>query len=305
MSRFSTAMDVPRRLSYHAYTIWLFTRSDIKTTIVPNTIFGLVGALESKSRGGNVSWEVLLRMPLVVLWLWMNLLAFNVDNQRQPSSILEDKLNKPWRAMPTGRISGPSAKVLVFILYPVSILASLWLGGVRHSLSLLVLGVLYNDMRLGDYSWVTRNIVNAAGFRCFAAGAMEVAMQCPLSAADHSTATRWLGVIAAVVFSSIQMQDMADQPGDRMRGRKTMPLSVGDAVTRWLSAIVMVVWSLICPLYWAVGLAPQFVVWAVGFSGAVRTLTVRTVEADARTFKLWNIWMACFYFLPLVATLGW
>jgi 4-hydroxybenzoate polyprenyltransferase len=297
--------ELPRQLSYHAYSIWLFTRSDIKTIILPQSIFGMVNALAFKSRGDHIAWEVLFRTPLVLLWVWINLLPFNIDNQRQPSAILEDKLNKPWRTMPSGRMSRQSAKVVMFSLYPVALLASLWQGGVRQCLSLMALGFLYNDMQLADYSWVTRNAINALGFCCFASGALEVAIQLPLSAVDHSATTTWLGVVAAVVFSTVQTQDMADQPGDRMRGRKTMPLSLGDTVTRWLNAIAMVLWSMICPFYWVVGLAPLIMVWAVGISVAVRTLAVRTIEADARTFKLWNIWMACLYFLPLVAALGW
>ncbi|KAI1076812.1 UbiA prenyltransferase family [Whalleya microplaca] len=288
----------------HAYSIWLFTFSDLKTIVVPQTIFGILNALAlSLDQQGPLKWlKILLRLPAVAFVVWINLLPFAIDNQRQPKAILEDKHNKPWRTMPSGRMSETQAKTLMLVLYPVAFCASLWLGGVRQCLTLMVLGYGYNDLNLADWSWVSRNAINALGFCCFASGALEVALNAPLSR-EHRIMLEWLGIIAAVVFTTVQTQDMADQVGDRMRGRRSLPLSVGDGMARWLTATPMMIWSVVCPLYWGVSIGLHTLVGALGLGIACRTVAFRSVEADKRTFRLWNAWMACLYALPLLASM--
>lgn len=295
---------------FHAYSVWLFTRSDLKTIVVPQSAFGIISALSLSPQAG---WEhasdriqVLVRIPTVVFWVWINLLPFAIDNQRQTPAILEDKHNKPWRTMPAGRMTPPQAKTLMFCLYPLAFCASLWLGGIRQCLALMVLGYTYNDLGLADWNWVSRNCINGLGFCCFASGALEVALDMPLQAAlsEHRPMLAWLGVIAAVVISTVQTQDMADQDGDRMRARKSLPLTVGDGTARWLTATSVASWSILCPLYWEVGRVSCLCVGSLGLVISCSMLTLRSVEADKRTFRLWNGWMASLYMLPLVSTVG-
>ncbi|KAK0672540.1 UbiA prenyltransferase family-domain-containing protein [Cercophora samala] len=284
---------------FHVQSIWLFTRSDLKTIVVPQSAFGIINAIASSS-----DWsEVLGRVPLVIFWVWINLLPFAIDNQRQAEAILEDRHNKPWRTMPSKRMTEQQAKTLMLFLYPVALFTSLWLGGTRQCLALMVLGYGYNDLNLADWSWVSRNIINAFGFCCFASGALEVTMEFSLSFSgeEDQTVVRWLAMIGGIVFSTVQTQDMADQVGDRLRGRKSMPLALGDGPARWITAVPMVGWSIICPWFWGVGVVVHVAVACLGLFIAYRTLTWRSIEADRRTFQLWNMWMACLYSLPLLS----
>ena len=125
----------------------------------------------------------------------------------------------------------------------------------------------------------------------------------PLSS-EHWVLLEWLGMVTAVVFSTVQTQDMADQIGDRMRGRKTLPLTLGDDLARWLPAAPLIAWSVACPLYWGVGYMSHMLVGALGLGIVYGTLKFRSNEADKRTFWLWNVWMACLYMLPLLAAEG-
>lgn len=235
---------------------------------------------------------------MVVFWLWINLLPFNIDNQRQGRAILEDKVNKPWRPIPSGRMTPTEATILMFCLYPVAVYISLWIGGVRQCLALMWLGFSYNELNLADRSWFSRNAINALGFCFFTSGALEVSisMHLPLS---H----KWFGVICAVVFSTVQTQDMADQEGDRLRNRRTMPLALGDETARWLTAVSMAVWSIICPRFWPLSVGPSFIFAGLGACVAYRTVALRSIGADKRTFLLWNVWMAVLYSLPLFAVI--
>lgn len=67
-----------------------------------------------------------------LLWVWINLLPFAIDNQRQPAEILEDKHNKPWQTVPSGRMTRAQAKRLVICLYPAAACVSLGIGGIRQ-----------------------------------------------------------------------------------------------------------------------------------------------------------------------------
>lgn len=89
-----------------------------------------------------------------------------------------------------------------------------------------------------------------------------------------------------------------------MRGRRTLPLALGDGLARSLTAAPLIVWSAACPLYWGVGYMSHILVGALGLGIAHGTLKFRSNEADKRTFWLWNVWMACRYTLPLLAAEG-
>ncbi|KAI1394545.1 UbiA prenyltransferase family [Hypoxylon fuscum] len=288
-------------LLYRMYSIWLFTRSDLKTIVLPQSAFGLFGAMTLSGEGWPNNWpQALIRSIRVVIFVWINLLPFAIDNQRRPVAIVEDAQNKPWRTMPSGRMTEAQARTLMLCLYPIALLVSLCMGGIRQSVALIVLGYSYNSIGLADLNWVSRNGINAAGFCCFASGALEVAIGQPLSA-KHGVLLQWLAMIAGIVFSTVQTQDMADQAGDAMRGRKSLPLTVGDTRARWFTAVAVMMWSVICPLYWKVHIGPVLAIGGLGGGIALRTLVLRDVEADRKTFRLWNAWMGCIYLLPLLA----
>lgn len=295
---------------FHAHSIWLFTWSDLKTILIPATLFGILNRVAISLNAGDSSvsscLEGFIRLPLVVFWVWVNLCPFNIDNQRRDIAILEDEINKPWRTMPSRRMTPQEARTLMLCLYALALFVSLGLGGVRQCLALMLLGYSYNEAKLADRSWVSRNGVNALGFCCFTSGALEVALGTTLKygTTGHEQIFKWLGIISAVVFSTVQMQDMADQEGDRIRQRKTMPLAVGDFTTRWMTAAWMMLWSTICPQFWSLGFKTMFAFGGLGSFVACRTLAFRSVAADKRTFVLWNMWMAFLYSLPLLGAMA-
>lgn len=306
----SARLNGERKMLFHLYSIWLFTLSDLKTIVVPKTIFGILNAIAILAdpkvfdEHPTKVITILARAPLVSFWVWINLLPFAIDNQRQPAAILEDKHNKPWRTMPSGRMTGRQARALMLCLYPTAVLFSLKIGGIRQCLALIALGYAYNDLSLADRGWMCRNFINAMGFCCFASGALEVALRTPLTWDHHHTVLKWLGVIAAVVFSTVQSQDMADQVGDRLRGRRSMPLSLGDGPTRWITAVLMVGWVIISTMYWTPGRGAQMGIAVLGLIVARRTLVYRCCRSDKVTFRVWNAWMAGLYALPLLSALS-
>ncbi|OGM50091.1 hypothetical protein ABOM_001251 [Aspergillus bombycis] len=71
-------------------TLWLFTDSDFATFVIPDTAFGIFAALSAPVLSHTSSpdlVQVLERVPAVMLWNWLNLLIFDLANQRHPESV--------------------------------------------------------------------------------------------------------------------------------------------------------------------------------------------------------------------------
>src|ERR1700679_404923 len=79
---------------YYAYTLWLFTFSDLKTTILPVTLFGfaaaLSGPLMTTVNKSPTVYELFSRLPIVLFVTWLKVLVGTIANQRLPNSIVED-----------------------------------------------------------------------------------------------------------------------------------------------------------------------------------------------------------------------
>ncbi|KAF2649442.1 hypothetical protein K491DRAFT_734676 [Lophiostoma macrostomum CBS 122681] len=295
----------PRKALHNVYTIWLFTRSDLKTIVVPSTFFAFVFA----SCGPGVyvdrtpsAMSVVRHVPRTVFWVWINLLPFAIENQRQPDSVVEDAENKPWRPLPSKRLTARQAVRLMVAFYTLAVVVSLALGGIVQCLALVILGYWYNDLSGANCSCITRNFINGCGYVCFLSGALEVISGRSVFAMNP-TACRWLATIGLVVFTTVQAQDMPDQAGDSLRSRWTVPLVIGDAAARCTLALGVAVWSYACPAYWGISANGFIVTIPLGIIVVARFLLRRSMQADRLTFRLYNMWMVSLYLLPLVKTL--
>lgn len=282
---------------YHAFTLWLFTVNDLKTMVFPSTAF----AFFSCSYMGVPTAQILSRLPSVLLWAWVNLLAFAVNNQRSSSAVTEDRLNKPWRPMPSKRISDTAARHLGMLAYLLAQIASLLAGGgLAQSVSIAVGGHVYNSMGGGSGGCLVRNVLNAGGFVSFASGALEVATS-GVPKQSLRPMMGWLVVIALVVATTVHSQDMYDQEGDAEIGRRTVPLVIGDRYARWTILVAMAFWSVFCPFYWQSGMAGYILTGVLGMWAGWRTVFRTSVAEDRSTFRIYNVWLMSNYLLPLVA----
>jgi 4-hydroxybenzoate polyprenyltransferase len=299
------------------YTIWLFIASDVQTILLPSTIFGITNALAALGFGEVQSQSpaylsTVRRIPLVIGWVGINLLPLTMNNQRSPSSIAEDSLNKPWRPLPSKRLTGSQAKRLMFGFYALSMVFSFcYSGGHRQCLGLIVLSTCYNSFGAGDHNPVVRNIINALGYLCFNSGAVEVALGSGSAVFAGSPGARqyslslWIVVITAIILTTMHVQDMCDQEGDAKRGRRTLPLVIGDAAARWSIALPMPVWGIICPLLAGSGPLAAGLSVVLAFAVAIRILMWRETASDRMTFRVWNVWISVVYMLPLLGGVSW
>lgn len=296
------------------YTLWLFIASDVQTILLPSTIFGITNALAALDfRGGQSPSPAYLntvhRIPLIIAWVGINLLPLTMNNQRSPSSIAEDSLNKPWRPLPSGRLSGSQTKRLMLGFYALALVYSFYSGGHRQCLGLIVLSTCYNSFGAGDQNPVIRNIINALGYFCFNSGAVEVALGSGSAGFTETPARQyslrlWIMVITAIILTTMHVQDMCDQEGDAKRGRRTLPLVIGDAAARWSISLPMPVWGVICPLLAGSGPLAAGLSVLLAFAVAIRMLMWRDTASDRMTFRVWNLWISVVYMLPLLGGVG-
>ncbi|KAF1992979.1 hypothetical protein P154DRAFT_451449 [Amniculicola lignicola CBS 123094] len=291
---------------YQAYTVWLFTRSDIKTIIAPSTFFAAVCSLSDSGfhkDGAAPTMLVLKRLPATTFWVWMNLLPFAIENQRQSRSIMEDAHNKPWRPLPSNRLTKNQAMVLMILFYLLAIGSSHFVGGLTQCLALIVLGYWYNDLGGADRSCVIRNLINGFGYICFTSGALEVLTDRSIIAMELGICC-WIVIVGLVISTTVQAQDMPDQLGDNLRGRWTVPLVIGDRAARYTIAVAVAAWSYICPKYWNIDSHGCTATFTLGVVVSVRYLFTRTMEADRITFRVYNMWIVSLYLLPLMRPHG-
>ncbi|KAJ5715971.1 uncharacterized protein N7483_013152 [Penicillium malachiteum] len=258
-----------------------------------------------------------IRFLRTLLWVSLVFIPFSINNQRTPSAIAEDTLNKPWRPMPQKRITPSQATYFMLFFFGVVQTHGLICHGVGHRQSTLLLGldIWYNNFGGADDNPVVRNGINALGYLCFISGALEVALGEKLAFPLHSSLgisnseyylPQWLFIIACIIISTVHLQDLYDQKGDAIRDRRTVPLVIGDTAARWSIAIPMAIWGIICPHFWYVRYEIFSLSLGLAYTVALRVLTLRSVENDRLTFLLWNCWIATVYVMPLFSeTAAW
>ncbi|KAF3039516.1 hypothetical protein E8E12_005114 [Didymella heteroderae] len=236
--RFVSLLETIYHTGFFLKTLYLFTASDFPTFAVPTILFGVFGALSGPVLTTDASpsfISTLSRIPSALLLIWTNLLIFNISNQRTPSSVAEDLINKPSRPIPSGRITIDRARQTNLILVPIVLTLS-WAVGVWHTtLLLLAMQWMYNDLRGCDESLLLRNLLIAVGYGLYSAIALAV-----LSSPDTVVTTegyKWIAVITGVMFTTQHICDIKDAPGDALRGRRSAPIVLGDAGCRWSVAV--------------------------------------------------------------------
>ncbi|KAI9878274.1 MAG: hypothetical protein M1830_001374, partial [Pleopsidium flavum] len=242
-------------LTFHLHTLWLFTVSEHFTIVCPWTAFGIFSALSGSPLTTNPTpdlFTIIARLPRTIFWMWLNILAFTVSNQRLPNSVAEDSVNKAWRPLPSGRLTLTQARRLLMVVIPTLLLSTRFLGGMEVTMMSLLFTWMYNDLEGADDSYITRNLINSMGLTAWSIGTTLVACGHGGYTLDPA-GYHWFALEFGIIFTTLHIQDLRDQAGDRIRGRQTAPLVWGDGIARWSIAIPILVWSFVCPTIWSLG----------------------------------------------------
>lgn len=282
--------------------IWEFTESNFPTFVIPNTTFGMLGALAAShlAEGQTPSfWRLVQTFPLVIAFNWWNVLIFDLANQRSEESVKEDLINKPWRPIPSGKITGEQTRRSMLVAVPIALALNYYLGVWREGVFIQILTWLYNDLKGGDE--VVRDVIISIAYGFFNHGSLQIAL------GAHTTVNQggltWIAIISGMILTTMQVQDLKDQDGDRTRGRLSIPLLLGERFSRVSIAVFVALWSLVCPLFWKLEIWAYTLPVVVGGAVAANVLLRQTVKADDQSWKMWCFWSMCLYSMPLFAAL--
>lgn len=296
----SWPVSLSRRVLQAWRIAWLFIESDILTFVVPNTLFGLASALAGKQLldgpPPDLADVLLQRAPRVLLFFLYNTFLFTLANQRSPEAVREDQANKPWRPIPSGLITPDQTRGLLLCLAPAALGLNYHLGVWSQGLLVQVLSYYYNELQGG--AGVLREIILAVSYGLANRASLQLAAG-PESAVG-AQGDRWIFLVSMIILTTMHVQDLKDQVGDRRAGRKTLPLVVGDGVCRVLLTTFVPFWSVVTIRFWRLGLFYSVLYCLVPAVIAFRVLVKRQQQDDARTWRLWCCWHVSLYALPLL-----
>jgi 4-hydroxybenzoate polyprenyltransferase len=293
---------------YHSYTLLLFTYDQLFDTIIPGTCFAIFSTLSGPALELPVQdpFVVLRRTPCVAIWLWLLTLQFCVHNQTAAGSKEEDAINKPWRPIPSQRITQAQARNLLAAALIMAGAVSAYFGVFHIFVVYTLLDTLANKFGGGgDRSGLVRNLFCAAGFSCYFSGALSIAIgrdQYISTKAYHWTFLLAVGILA----TTIQTQEFRDEEGDRARGRSTLVTVWGRKLALWTVIVTVPFWSLFAPMvffsgHWTLAVLPVVLGGNLVIT-ALKALSVESSVDDRRMYIFWCLWMCAFCPLPMMKT---
>ncbi|OJJ42247.1 hypothetical protein ASPZODRAFT_37403, partial [Penicilliopsis zonata CBS 506.65] len=216
--------------------LFLFIQSDIKTIILPGAAFLLASLFNIHCDFKFLlHWNTLRAAGSTTAWTSIHLLIFAINNQTQAHSIIEDTINKPWRPIPSQRISITSAKNVRRVFLLTAIIYAQFSGILLLTLLFLILDTLYNTTKLHENA-LSRNILCSGAYsligcavhiitnRTYQAHVSRVWLRlCDLESLSKDTIWSLL-MIGLVVLTTIHISDLPDVDGDLLLGRQTMPI---------------------------------------------------------------------------------
>jgi 4-hydroxybenzoate polyprenyltransferase len=279
---------------------WGFIESDFFTFAVPNTVFGLVSALASSRvlEGPQpLLIDVLRRGPSVLFFNFYSLLLFDLANQQSPESVEEDRINKPWRPIPSGQITSEQTRKAILYTALAALGFNHILGVWNEGLLVQVLSYYYNELKGG--SGLLRDVIIAISYGL----ANRTSLQLAIGPENTVSAEGrlWTAVISTIVLTTMHIQDLKDQEGDRKLERKTMPLLLGDRSCRVVLACLIPLWSMFSVRFWKLGVICSSLYFVLAALIATRVLVKREQQQDTWTWRLWSFWHASLYVIPLLS----
>lgn len=295
-------------IRFHAQTLLLFTCDQIMDTVIPGTAFGVLAALSGSALNlpAQNPFSVLRQIPKVSLWLWLVILQFCVQNQRSAASVQEDSVNKPWRPIPSRRITSEQAERLLDIANIIACALSYKLNVMPIFLVYTCLITVYNDYGGGNKSGIIRNLFCGAGFSCYFGGSLSIAIG-PNNALSLA-AWNWTATIAfGILATTIHTQDFRDEAGDKARGRHTLVTELGRKLALRTVLVAVSFWSVYTPLnFFAVD--SKTAMLYILFGGALLVVALQAYrkgnnELDRTMYKVWCLWIFCLCSLPFSASI--
>ncbi|KAE9402110.1 hypothetical protein BT96DRAFT_1017810 [Gymnopus androsaceus JB14] len=222
-------------------------------------------------------------------------LASSSTSQCLKSGANEDIINKPWRPLPSGRITPAKARVLRWNLTVLCLLFSIYAGPLvlLSSLSLTLVEFVHDDIGL-RLSAVLENVCNVGGYITFELGAYGW-----MNSRENLNRTTILVIICSgsLILTTISAQDFADVEGDALSGRRILPI-VAPVGLHYYILMALSAWSVILAFFWRLGSISGSVFIARGSFIGTQFFQFRDVQSDQHRYMLYNVWLVIAHILP-------
>lgn len=164
-----------------------------------------------------------------------------------------DKINKPNRPIPSGRISLKNARNYSYLLFGIGIILSIIDSYLVNSIwpSVIVIPaviIMYLYAKNLKVMPLLGNITVAilTGF-CFVIAGTVIA--CATESLNILFISIYLGLFAVFMTLAREIvKDMEDIEGDKLEGARTFPILYGKRIPSFISIILIVATTLICPI---------------------------------------------------------
>lgn len=194
---------------------------------------GFTGSVVAAIQHEYSFMDYLPLIPISFFYLLLHLYSFNLCNQIAGAE--EDKINKPDRPIPSGMLTIQGAKYRWYFLTALYILAGVAIGNVWSSLLWIFFTTIYNYGGW-DKHWFSKNCISMP----IASASTGWAAWSLVSGDPWMTPNFALSVKVISLYTGITLniQDLRDEEGDRILGRKTMPIQFGMTASKIVLAII-------------------------------------------------------------------
>ena len=228
MSTLSPVLPLRARLAFEASIVWQLIYKDLPASVGIGVMWSIVAW---RSSAGALS-----ALPLVALKSLLYFVVYVLPHciANQINGVEEDRVNKPWRVLPSGQLSMRQMWTRLFVSFAVFLAVGLWLGVFLWALAWSVVVVL-NNFGKATHRWYVKDLWMGVGMFVLMSPAWQIVA--PIS----SQGMLWSAVLSVAVFVLVPMQDLRDMSGDRVCGRVTFPLAFGEVVARGFLACFFLV----------------------------------------------------------------
>ncbi|UYQ94350.1 UbiA family prenyltransferase [Chitinophaga horti] len=295
-------LSLPRVAGRELLLIWRFVNNDIWDTVIPCIITFTTAWIYAARPLQELPFYACYCLVYTLLYI----LTFCMTNQLY--GVEEDKINKPDRPLVAGLISieGAQRRLLgyniLFLLVAIP-MKLFWLA-----LSWQLITKMLCQWGFSNH-WALKNLF------CISLGTANLLAAEWLIVADISHRTwAYIGFISLWAGMGLPLQDMRDQAGDRIMGRKTLPIALGDngariALSLYLALLSPVIYygavltqvPLSSVLSHPVALAVLIVEVLWHWCIALRLWWYQSPREDDRTYH-WFVYLFCLT-IPLICVL--
>jgi 4-hydroxybenzoate polyprenyltransferase len=282
---------LPRATSRELLLIWRFINNDIWDTVIP-CILTFITAWIYAGR----DWQAFpVYFCYCLLYSLLYILTFCVTNQI--NGVEEDRLNKPHRPLVAGIISVDAARRRLLVYNFLFLLVAIPMGLLWLALAWQLITRMLCNWGFSNH-WALKNLL------CISLGTVTL-LAAEWAIVEHISPSTWayIGFLSVWAGMGLPLQDMRDQAGDRIMGRKTLPLAIGDKGARIALSLYL---GLISPLIYycailtqvplselpkhTIALAILFIEVGWHWFVAIRLWCFKTPRADDQTYH-------CFVYL--------